>query len=457
MSNIRFALIVEPPIAPALSTLLEGRPFGLMPAGPRTILDRQLAALAAAGIREVHLLLAHLPYRTRDYVGTGAKWGLAIKCHSIGNPGRFAHDSMRLRRYLPGDGIAVGMEVFVSEAQTRAAFALAADGCTQYCDIRNEPLPFFVFRGASVERRTASLGSLLRIDSPRALWLANRQVLRQHGETLHTERNAGDGCFLGKSTRVSPAASLRGPLLLDTGVAVAAKASLGPDVYVGRDSMIEEGAEIHRSIIFDGTYVGPHAVIRDKIVDGGTVVDMVTGEKVYVDDRAIIGSVLEPTRGRRWTTAVTEWILALGGLAALAAPLVLQLIRNAVARRPCLERKEHFIPLRRALDGSVLYRKLNLWSVGGAWSRAPWFFAVLAGRLALVGSKLPLERAGESVGDTGHAYGMLPAALALDTEPRSDSDDADVSLVEYRLNAGPAQSWKVWRNWLAHCAQQSRR
>jgi len=453
MSSIKHAVVVEPAVTQALSLLLEARPFGLLPAGSQTIIDNLLATLAAAGIERVDLLLTHLPHLTRAFVGSGSRWGVAISCHSIGDPDRLLARPERLRRYLAGDGIVLGVDVLVTVTDARAAIAAAAEGCTQYLNIHRQPLPFLVFSGESSARNALEMSEVLRIDTPRALWEANRRALCRHGDTMHVERRIGEGCYLGRGARVAASAALRGPLVLDAGVAVGPRAGVGPDVFVGADSIVDEGAEIARSIVLGGTYVGPHAVLRDKIVDGGVLVDVNTGETVYVDDPAIVGRVAGASAGRSWRTAAAEWFYALGALAVLAVPLALQVLKNICAGRPWAGRTCRFVPLRRALDGSVLYRKLDLWSVGGAWDRAPWLVAVLAGRLPLVGARLPLARAGGSPGDLLQAYGMLSAALALGATPHDGAADLEVSHMEYRLNAGPVQSWTALRNWINRSAR----
>lgn len=82
--------------------------------------------------------------------------------------------------------------------------------------------------------------------------------------------------------------------------AVASDALLSGGTTVGRDAVIESGAVVAGSVIFDGAAIGPGAVVRDSIVGKGAVIaGGATLDGAVIGDHAHVAAGNELSRGLR--------------------------------------------------------------------------------------------------------------------------------------------------------------
>jgi len=81
---------------------------------------------------------------------------------------------------------------------------------------------------------------------------------------------------------------------------VAADARLSGGTTVGYGAVVESGAEVFGSVIFDGASIGSGAVIRDSIIGKGAVIHGgATLDGVVIGDQAHVGTGNELTKGLR--------------------------------------------------------------------------------------------------------------------------------------------------------------
>jgi NDP-sugar pyrophosphorylase family protein len=76
------------------------------------------------------------------------------------------------------------------------------------------------------------------------------------------------------------------PVILGEGSRVEVLASVGPNVVAGKDELIESGARISNSILFDGVSIGEGSVVSGAILASGVRV----GRKA----RIASGSIVSP-------------------------------------------------------------------------------------------------------------------------------------------------------------------
>ena len=77
MSN-RKAVILAAGVGSRLGDITREVPKPLIEVGGRVVLDRHLAACAAAGVREVFINTHHLAEKIRGFAGDGSRYGLAV-------------------------------------------------------------------------------------------------------------------------------------------------------------------------------------------------------------------------------------------------------------------------------------------------------------------------------------------------------------------------------------------
>ncbi|MDH5534026.1 MAG: NDP-sugar synthase, partial [Betaproteobacteria bacterium] len=412
------ALVFEPEVPASLAPLLEQRPFGLLPLAGRPLLHHQLSALAAAGVREVQLYVSHLPHLTRDFVGTGARWGLRVRCHSVAAAGQFLERPLRalIDRRLGQGGIAMAMNCFVDAATLRAMMLECGAAPLRLQAGSGHALPCFAVPERARRMDAPSMARFhaddpILIDSPKALWQANVRLLEGMRSVAHRERRVADAVYLGNGCRLHESAQLAEPSLIGARSVLGRRTRVGAHSIIGQDVFLDESSEVHASIVFDGTYVGPHGFIEGKLVDGCRMVDVESGEAVYIDDPSLLGTSAQHRSAGDSLRACAEWMLAASMLALTALPVLGFALARALRGRRVLSREHRFIPTGRLLSGEVSSRKVALLTLEGvphpAWRRVPWLLAVLKGELQLVGTTLPAEKPAFAYAALSQSYAML--------------------------------------------------
>ncbi|MFI5101255.1 MAG: sugar phosphate nucleotidyltransferase, partial [Actinomycetes bacterium] len=106
------------------------------------------------------------------------------------------------------------------------------------------------------------------------------------------------GVWVAEGAEVDPEARLRGPLYVGDYAKVEAGAELREYTVVGSNVVIRSGAFLHRAIVHDNVFIGPHANLRGCVVGKNTDVmraarieeGAVLGDECVIEEEAIISS-----------------------------------------------------------------------------------------------------------------------------------------------------------------------
>ncbi|HTY71141.1 MAG TPA: sugar phosphate nucleotidyltransferase [Actinomycetes bacterium] len=93
------------------------------------------------------------------------------------------------------------------------------------------------------------------------------------------------GVWVGEGSDVDPDATVKGPVYIGDYSKVEAGAELREFTVLGSNVVVREGAFVHRSVIHDNVFVGPHTNIRGCVVGKGT--DLMRASRV--EEGAVIG------------------------------------------------------------------------------------------------------------------------------------------------------------------------
>jgi len=83
---------------------------------------------------------------------------------------------------------------------------------------------------------------------------------------------------------IARGAVVRTPVILGEGSRVESLASVGPRVVAGKNELIERGARVSNSILFDGVSIGEDSVVAGAILASGVTV----GRGVRIADGSIV-------------------------------------------------------------------------------------------------------------------------------------------------------------------------
>ena len=97
------------------------------------------------------------------------------------------------------------------------------------------------------------------------------EALSRMSELLHytdTEglTEIGDGIFVGENVRISPLATLIGPLVIDADCEIRPGAYLRGNVYLGKGCVVGNSSEIKGSVIMDGAQLPHYNYVGDSVI-----------------------------------------------------------------------------------------------------------------------------------------------------------------------------------------------
>ncbi|MEU7837020.1 MULTISPECIES: mannose-1-phosphate guanyltransferase [unclassified Nonomuraea] len=100
------------------------------------------------------------------------------------------------------------------------------------------------------------------------------------------------GVWVAESASVDPDAVLKGPLLVGAYAKVEAGAELREYTVLGNNTVVREGAFLHRAVVHDNVYLGPGSHLRGCVIGKST--DVMAGARI--EENAVIGDecVIEP-------------------------------------------------------------------------------------------------------------------------------------------------------------------
>lgn len=93
------------------------------------------------------------------------------------------------------------------------------------------------------------------------------------------------GVWIAEGAEVSPDAVLRGPLYIGDYAKVEAGVEIREHTVVGSNVVVKSGAFLHRAVIHDNVYIGPHSNLRGCVIGKNT--DIMRAARI--EDGAVIG------------------------------------------------------------------------------------------------------------------------------------------------------------------------
>ena len=105
------------------------------------------------------------------------------------------------------------------------------------------------------------------------------------GAALRQAQDDGGMVYAGEGTKVHPEAQIDGPVVLGRDVRIAAGASISGPAVIGDRTIVERGAVVCRSVLWEDVYVGEEASLSDcTVADRNTV-----QKRAKVNENSVIG------------------------------------------------------------------------------------------------------------------------------------------------------------------------
>ena len=156
---------------------------------------------------------------------------------------------------------------------------------------------------------------LLQMRSLQEYFDLNFRILEKPGIYNLPGYSNSEGCVFGMDVIIMPGCELEKPVLIQDNVRLERDVALSDKVILGKDVLINEDCRLEHSIVMDHTYIGKHMFFRDKIIDGGRIIDVPTGTWVDLNDEYLTGSSEELAFNRyKLTEYFLALLIAVGGL-----------------------------------------------------------------------------------------------------------------------------------------------
>jgi NDP-sugar pyrophosphorylase family protein/lipopolysaccharide/colanic/teichoic acid biosynthesis glycosyltransferase len=360
------AVILPTAATTDLAPLTSWFPEFLLPVVNKPVVEHLIELLVRHDVKEILLILKHMPYETEEYFGDGSRWGVHLS-YSLLSTYRGIADALEHIEAstlegsflcLPADMV-IDLDIsslvnvhpqegeVISLAQTSSASDLVGLHPRTVQDLRSlEGNPLIATREAFMliprietpgahgaipdapsPDRTVMVntckapGVWRRIQSPADLLTVNRSVLEGHYPgILIPGKMVEPGIWVGRHCRIHPGVRQEPPFLIGDHCNIQSGAVIGSGSVIGNQVIIDEGAAVTGSLVLDRTYVGAHTEIRDAVVRKNWMLQIPTMLTVHLGDDLILGDLERKslaTQGGRLLNVALALVLLL-----LASPLV---------------------------------------------------------------------------------------------------------------------------------------
>ncbi len=331
MQRLKAVILVGGP-GTRLRPLTDNCPKPIVPVLNRPFLEHTLAHLKQFGIEDVILAMSYLPDAIREYFGDGDRCGMRLTYCLEREPMGTAGAVKNAAAYLDGPFVVLnGDDVFI-EMNMDEAFAFHREKkakATIFLTWVDNPSAFgvvetdedhrvqrFIEKPPPGEETTNWInaggyilepevlehipanqhymfekglfprlldegepvygypyrGYWLDMGTPEKYYSLNIDLLlsKVHSPLIHDSRR--DGIYCSPDVTLHPSAVITAPVTIERGCRIGREVSITGPVSIGRDCLLEDGASIENTVLWDGIHVGTGARLNRCIVSSNTVI-----------------------------------------------------------------------------------------------------------------------------------------------------------------------------------------
>ncbi len=166
-------------------------------------------------------------------------------------------------------------------------------------DFSQELFPMMLRKGDPIYGYVANSGYWCDVGSLPEYMRANADVLQGRVDVEIPAKNIGDSIWCEQGVEISDEAQLYGPLYLAHDCKIKAGAIVHGPSTIGHYTIIDERAQVDRSIVWNNSYIGERAELRGALVGSSTSIKSkaVMFEGSVIGDNSIIqeGAIIQPS------------------------------------------------------------------------------------------------------------------------------------------------------------------
>ena len=302
-------------------------PEFLIPVVNKPVIEHLLELLLINDVRDIILVLKHMPYETEKYFGKGERWGCNIS-YSLERTYEGVLPAIRRMQPRLNDSFICLPENIITNIdisslvrtheKSGADITFPTLEKWQHSSDIMESYPFIInprtlSRFINSFPTTWNLKQIVDTLSDRhelniqtykapfdyyAIRNLNdyvnvtRIVLNEQIRGINIPgRQIEKGVWAGRNTQIHPGVKLNPPLVIGNNCNIRNLVSIGEETVIGDNVIVDSGADIKRSIIYNDTYIGAHTEINDSIIRKNYLFNLPRMLNIYVSDDFILGSL----------------------------------------------------------------------------------------------------------------------------------------------------------------------
>jgi NDP-sugar pyrophosphorylase family protein len=471
-----------------LAPLTDWLPEFLLPVANKPVVEHAIELLVRHDIKDILLVLRHLPFETENYFGNGSRWGATI---SYALPGHYLHFAEALRRIttqspepyvcFPAHMVTdLKVNRFIAahyNGQGDFTLAMASDGedgiratdlqefaGMQACPMILTPQALSAcckeevgpdvlsmikaVTGGGLKSNTYHGNFAFQSIGSRSDYLTVNQLVIQEkipGIMIPgKERNRG--IWIGHGSKIHPQAQLTPPVLIGQDCHIG-KSILESGSVVGDHVIIDNDVIVRKSIVFKDTYLGSHLELNEMVVNKKYVLQVQNAVTVHIGDDIIIGDLKKKRiipLGERLFQVIISILMLTVFSPVIAVLCVYHLIRPS---RKILYFEKCCVAFKTLeLSGEKTPREITLFkfsSKNRLIQKLPGLVNVLRGKLNLVGnSPWTFEQMKQLQADREELLFKAPVGLFSLWEAEGGGDMAwEEIMVQERYYAATRSFW----------------
>ena len=285
------------------------------------VLDRPLVQhiveqIVERGVRRITLLHSAADGAVAAFLGNGERWGVAIDsrvmaganvaaqfeaaCGSVEGELTLLGNAARLG-FLPHFGPETGNwnTLFFDEEEGVGAWS-------GWALMQSLDLPEFASRivgGADWRMALRETGIAtkkvflnqpsLGAATPREVLVANRRALDgDFAGLFFNGKEKQPRIWVARGAKIAPTARLHAPCYIGEDAWVGANCVVGPYAVIAPGSVVEQGTTVTRSVLFEGTFLGPELEVSDSCVNHNRIFNVRLGAEIVIEEEHIASALM---------------------------------------------------------------------------------------------------------------------------------------------------------------------
>ena len=240
--------------------------------------------------------------------------------------------------------------------------------------------------------------------------------------------NNEEGIFIGQNVEIARNTKINAPVLLLNNIRLKELVSVGPNVIIGENVLIDTAADIKDSVVYDSSYVGMDLEIKEKFICRRKLADANSGEILEITENFLI-SGLARGEGERKPFFLLHWLGGLFLLVLMLPSYIILRILAMVTNDIKYSQGNYFLSDAQNSIELKIPKRYSGWNIFNhiffkfSLYKVPLLFKVLKGNLYLVGNS-PQINNNTSKRDIEELDSYFPAVFSYAEMLQTDQTEA---------------------------------